>query len=644
MRALITVLFAIITMQVHTQEPVSDSVRILSEVVVSARRIERFSAGLQVRSLEKKTFENYPSSLLSDFLSRQHTHFIKTYGTGGLSTISMRGTASQHTAIYWNGFSINPPNIYMADLSMLPLFLFNRVDLVSGGSSTLFGNGSIGGSIHLNSQNGHRGNKLRVALSVGQFRDRLIAVKSDYKVRKFLLSTSIWLNDAENDFVFINLAKAGKPEERLSNADALQMGLLQELHFPISSHEHLRAGIWFQKREAGIPPTMTMQSSHARQLDRMLRAYLQWNLEKDGFAYSLKTAYNNDFINYEDSLINLDSEIRVSSWISEAELILQILPNTSISSGVNFQLNNAKVDAYLGQVDSKQFSMFMLAKHNLPDLNWVFTAGARKEFHNNFESVPTAISLGWSGRLINILSGRINLSSNYRTPTLNDLYWNPGGNPDLLAESSLNAEAGVDLILKNERWALDFAATVFSSRIKNWITWLPASLNYWSPENIEDVMTYGFEAKAEYSFRLERFIQKFETAYSNTKSLYGETALHNPGVKPQLIYTPVHTASLSYTLRMGTWSIQYFHKLTGSRFTDRANTNKLPAFHTADFSLTRKVSFFKSSITINAMIKNLTNHAYQVIQYRPMPGRSFHISLIFDQLFQKQLQTNTKLQ
>ena len=43
------------------------------------------------------------------------------------------------------------------------------------------------------------------------------------------------------------------------------------------------------------------------------------------------------------------------------------------------------------------------------------------------------------------ISGRVNFSRNFRAPTLNERYWQPGGNPDLEPEESYNIEAGITL-------------------------------------------------------------------------------------------------------------------------------------------------------------------------------------------------------
>lgn len=633
---LISLLLMLVTLSL-AQEPVTDTIHTLGEVVISGKRLERISAGLQVKSFTREDYKHFPGILLSDLLVTRSINFIKSYGGSGLATISMRGTATQHTGIYWNGFNINPPNIGMADLSLLPVFLFNQIDLVSGGSSALFGNGSIGGSIHLNSQNGYKQNNLKIALSYGQYKDRLLTMKSDYRLLKAHLSSSVWFNSAANDFVFVNHAKYGRPKERLDNADAAHMGFLQEIHFPLNSRQHITAGFWYQHREAGIPPSMTMLGSVARQADKILRGYAQWSHETGKIHYTLKSAYSHDFLEYTDKAIGLRSEIGVGAWTSDGEAMFKVSPKMQVITGISYQQFRANVEAYQEIATPYQLSAFLLSTQEFPDLKWTVTAGARKEYNSDFNAVPPALSLGWKGRLSKSLEGRINISSNYRMPTLNDRYWQPGGNPDLKAESGFNMEAGVDFGFEKEKARLAFAATIYNNRVHNWIAWLPGPSNYWSPENITTVFIYGSEANIHFTLNANKFRHETGLNWAATRSIYGAKSFSESKGKPQLIYTPVHTASASYAAFSGNWSFQYLHKLVGTRFTDRANTNQLPAFHTIDISLARKIGLSKHLLTINASIKNLTGHAYQVIEYRPMPGRTFNVSLILDLKFKEKL-------
>ena len=66
------------------------------------------------------------------------------------------------------------------------------------------------------------------------------------------------------------------------------------------------------------------------------------------------------------------------------------------------------------------------------------------------------------------------LSTLYRLPGLNDLYWMPGGNPDLKPEYGYSAEAGSKLSWKsqNKKTKVSFEPTYFNRYIYNWIIWI----------------------------------------------------------------------------------------------------------------------------------------------------------------------------
>lgn len=630
MKTLLILVLAACSLQVHATEPQADTTKILSEVVITGKRYERFGAGLHSQTILIESQRQFPGILLSDLLAIRTNIFIKSYGAGGLASLSMRGTAPQHTAVYWNGFSINPPNIQMADASLLPLFLFNRIDLVSGGSGTLSGNGAIGGSIMLNSQNGFGRKNLRLAFSASQYSNHLAAAKANYHTGSLSFSTTVWFNKNRNDYRYVNTTKFNRPVERLSNADATQVGFLQEISYKIRNNQFIKSGFWFQEREAGVPPAMTVSKSYARQLDRLVRTYAQWTLEKRKAHYSVKSGYTHDFLNYTDSLISLDSKIRAGNLTTEAEITLQLSSKTQLIAGCIRQLYHAVTNNYIDSANPKRTAIFLLVSHEFSKLNWMMTAGMRKEFTSDFRDIPPALSLGWKGKLSNSLTGRTNASTNYRIPTLNDRYWQPGGNPELKPETGINAELGIDYLFIAEKIRLNISNTLFTGWIRNWIIWFPSDQGYWKPENASRVLLLGYETHLDFSYLTKSITHQVGLGYSLTRSLDGADSYNQIKTAPQLIYTPVHQVSLTYSAKFGKWMLVYSHKFTGSRYTDKLNSNELPAYHTADVSLARTFKIAETELVINASVKNLTNHAYQVIEYRVMPGRTFQISAIFD--------------
>ena len=95
------------------------------------------------------------------------------------------------------------------------------------------------------------------------------------------------------------------------------------------------------------------------------------------------------------------------------------------------------------------------------------------------------------------LVAKASISRNYRFPTLNDLYFLPGGNPNLKNESGFTYDAGLSFDFgKSDKFNIKGGVTWFDSRIDNWIIWLPTTKGFFSPRNIKKVHAYGVESNA----------------------------------------------------------------------------------------------------------------------------------------------------
>lgn len=71
---------------------------------------------------------------------------------------------------------------------------------------------------------------------------------------------------------------------------------------------------------------------------------------------------------------------------------------------------------------------------------------------------------------------KASIARNYRYPTLNDLYFQPGGNPNLAPEKGFTYDTGLEFTLKSdELFTLKGEATVFDSHIDDWILWIPTT-------------------------------------------------------------------------------------------------------------------------------------------------------------------------
>ena len=200
-RVLLIFSWLMINAIVFSQSVKNDTVYVLPAVEISSSRIETFTSGQKLQKIDSLSTSLFRAENLGQLLSKNSS--VQVRGSSALSTISIRGTAPQHTGFFWNGFAMNTSNIGMLNLSLIPTGYFNEVKLLYGGASSLYGSGNIGGSIHLNS-NPEFDNKNK-----GQLRSPMEALmNSDSMEMQVFLpdighsKTSLLLKSAKNDFPF----------------------------------------------------------------------------------------------------------------------------------------------------------------------------------------------------------------------------------------------------------------------------------------------------------------------------------------------------------------------------------------------------------------------------------------------------------
>ena len=101
----------------------------LNQVEIQGNGVgESVAKPLVARKLDTLVLESKSTSNLSQLLIQHSPVFIKTYGPGGTSTASFRGTTASHTLVLWNGFQLNAPNLGQVDFSTIPVFLADDVN------------------------------------------------------------------------------------------------------------------------------------------------------------------------------------------------------------------------------------------------------------------------------------------------------------------------------------------------------------------------------------------------------------------------------------------------------------------------------------------------------------------------------------
>jgi iron complex outermembrane receptor protein len=593
----------------------------LPSVEVFSPEIEKYTFGNTVKTISEAELINFQGLPFSDFLQQRTGLFLRQYGSGMLSSLTIRGTSAGHNAVFWNGLPINSPSLGQSDFSILPVGGFDQASVHFGSGGALYGTDAIGGAVHLtNKLRFEEGFKVKIASVLGSFGRWNQQVEYGFSEKRFSTRTRVYRNFSENDFPFLNVTKFGTPLERQDHAKVIQHGLIQDIALKIDSKNLISSSIWWNKTDREIQPIMGSNTNDF-QSDRNLRwvfdyfhfgEYKVWNL-KSGLVRD-DQVFNASFNQTIQYFLAADMDWEINGkWNSKTGIrYTHIVGNLS-----TFQAQESRIELY----QSTNFQ---------PNERVSFSLNLRQlVFDGNL--TPFTPSLGgewhfWQNQSSQILF-KSNLARSFKVPTLNDRFWEPGGNPDLQSEKSWSGEMGLIYSIKKRNFGLNQGLTYYSMKVDNWIIWLPKG-NIWTPQNIREVHNSGIEYSLEVSQKIRNWNLALTTNYAWTHAINQTDISENDRSKGhQLPFTPEHKFQSLFSIGKGAFSTFLNFQNVGERFTGTDGSGRLEPYQLWDLGSNCNWSFKKLSGNIGFQINNLFNTDYQVMPLRGMPGRNYQINL-----------------
>lgn len=616
---LIVMLFA----KVALSQGLTDTVFSLQGVDIIGRRPVLIAKGQEFIELDSSQLARSNQVTLAGLLEHNAAIYLKSYGQGSLATISMRGTGPGHTGILWNGIPIRPPNVGYVDLSLIPSSYFENIGILYGGSSSVFGSGNVAGALYLgNRLQFGRGHEAQMTLQGASFSSYDISGKYSWSGKKFFTSTALQYHNALNNFPYMDFSGNEVYNE---NAAVALAGAMQELGFRFGNNT-LQASLWYQQSGRNIPPSMTMAESLETQEDQSYRTLLTWKNDRERVSVLGTAGYFHDFLRYEDPSIDLISEITSISYLGQFEGYLSLSPVSRMTAGLKVHQDETDSKYFDERKSEQNLALYATFQHHFKTRNWYLNGAVRQEFNSSFP-VPFAFSLAAEGDILPFLGLRFKVSRDFKIPTMVDRYWTPGGNDSLVSEKAWNQEVGLDLRRKTEKCSNQLSFTLFNLIVNDWIQWYPTG-GLWRAENLLKVWSRGIEINGKQSINLQKITWNIFEGYTFTRATQ-ESRLSDddPGYQKQLIYVPAHEflfrVSIGYQgLEVGT-GVKY----TDEVYTTKDNLKTLDSYILADLSLSYPLNFRKHSVLASFQVNNIFNIEYQTIEYRPMPGINYSISL-----------------
>lgn len=571
----------------------------------------------------------FPVSTLSDLLQTLTPVYIKEYGSYMLSTISLRGTGAGHTSTIWNGFNINSSTLGITDFSQIPVIAGDRLILHYGGASALYGSESIGGSVIIQSE-GHWNDSPSISVyqDAGSFQTYRSRVGLRIGNSRVESSTRAYHSYSKNNFFFNNILKPGSPVERQQHASVWQTGLFQDIYWKTGTRSQLSVNSWYHHSNRLIQPTIANTASTDVQEDENLRLAVSFQHTADLDRINVKAGYLHDHMLF-NNVFNTTSN----------QQILQATWSRKITSAVKSTLGGSwknvavETNNYAGSVIENRWDMYLWIKYT-PFRIWELALNIRQAGTSGFR-IPVAPAIGSSLDLMktnsHLILWRLTASGNYRIPTLNDRYWNPGGNPELKPEQSWSVESGFRWqYLHSPETTFSSDITLYNMWVDNWIIWLPQG-SYWSPQNLREVRSSGLELTFSGIHHVFKGTIDWTISYAFTRSV-NNTNLneYDRSDGKQLPFVPLHNLSMLVYYNLHNWKFSISENYTGDRFITTDNEDAIDGYLLTDMKISRQVNWIKESLLVLFEFKNVLNKTYYNLPLRAMPGRNFRLGLMYN--------------
>lgn len=676
MRKVITIALELLSIAGVSAQSITQRIHRLDEVVVTANRPMK-DIGVQKTTFDSLALKENIALSMADILTFNSSVFVKSYGRATLSTVAFRGTSPSHTQVTWNGMRINNPMLGMTDFSTIPSYFIDQASLLHGTSSVNETGGGLGGLVKLGTiPDAPDGFNMQYVQGIGSFKTFDEFARITFHNDNWTSSTRAVYSSSPNDYKYVNHDKKVNiydddhniigqynPTERNRSGSYKDLHLLQEVYYNTNKGDRFGLNAWYINSNRELPMLTTDYGNERnfenRQREHTFRSVLSWDHTFSGKGednpsfgkLSVKGGYIHTWMAYdykrevaENNWASMTrSRSRVNTYYGQADG--EYSPNkkwyftANISAHQHFVRSEDKNiilqdgDKAVVGYDKGRIELSGSASAKWQPIDRLgMSVVLREDMYGDQWApvIPAFFIDGLVSRTGNIML-KASVSRNYRFPTLNDLYFLPGGNPNLKNEHGFTYDAGVSFNTgKAGVFSFGGSANWFDSRIEDWIIWLPTTKGFFSPRNVKKVHAYGVEVKANIAIQpFKGWLLDIDGSYSWTPSINKGDKMSpaDQSVGKQLPYVPKHSASFTGRLSWRTWSFLYKWCYYSERFTMSSNdytiTGHLPRYFMSNISFEKGLSFRPVDLQLKLAVNNLFNEEYLSVLSRPMPGINF---------------------
>lgn len=591
----------------------------LPEVVVTATRFPEdiHDAGGNVTLIDSLELRRLNPAGLTEVLSQvPGASLVQTGWWGQLSTIHLRGMRSEQLLVLRDGIPLTNPQNGVVDLNLVSPSAAERIEVVRGGLSSLYGANALGGVVNIIS---------RDPAEVEPF-TRVLLENGSFDSRRKEAEFSRPLGKRAGFYVFGGLKQT---DGFRPNSDYKATDLVTRSTYELTDDWKLNLSTFRYHGELGLPGPSEWPSPQAReQDDRFDLAGAVHGSLRGGRDLSA-TLYRNDIrFRYQDpeAFLVQNEQDRSIVYGGELQQTLFKARGHRLVLGLDGRQSSVWLRAATGgtpeQVEEKLWVAggFVMDQARAGDRMRLLLS-ARFDRHSlygeNWSPLATV-----QAKLGGGLSVFGSADGSFRAPTFNELFYPQSGNRSLKPERGRGWEAGV----KSDWKSANCSASRFVRNLKDEIIWQPLDpqdlFGAWQPQNVQQSRVTGIEFSAGVRWG-EHVGGTASFSTQQNRDLLTDKSL--PQVPKSLGTLACQYSGKFVSGRVGLL-LRASEEYVGRRYIDSREDQALPAYSV----LNLKTVLSLVDVSAYLSLLNATDENYVSQVGYPMPGRSLEAGLTWD--------------
>lgn len=455
-----TIMASLIGLTFTTQGYSAENIN-LDDIVVTATRSTQLKEAIvaDVTVIDQAEIERAGVSSLTNLLSRQAGVQISTSGgVGTASSVFLRGTSSEQLVVLIDGLRINSATLGATAFQNIPLSQIERIEILRGPASSLYGADAIGGVIQIFTKKAKKGKPaVHAALGIGSYD----TTSAEAGISAGNENTYYGINISSYDTNGFSAIRSKTPNVQDRDNDAYNnLSVSAYLNHQFTEGQSVGLQVFQSKGRSYSDNAFSNGGGDFNDVsNQTLQSYLvsSKNQLAESWHSTIKFGEGVDKSNSQDAFGRYTYKTTQTqlTWQHDFNLPLGDLTiaydklKQRVNSSEDYDKTSRSNDAFLAQ-------------YLLSTGNHTVNASLREDHNSQYGNYTTG-GAGYAYRFTPEWKASASYGSAFRAPTFNQLYFPNFGNPDLAPEKSDNLEAS----LQFQKNGFDLRATIFRNKIRD---------------------------------------------------------------------------------------------------------------------------------------------------------------------------------